>query len=231
MITLRPANERGHASHGWLDSFHSFSFAEYYDPLHMGFSALRVINDDTVAPGAGFAPHGHRDMEILSYVLAGSIRHQDSEGNIATLPAGEFQLMSAGQGIRHSEYNGSRTEALRFLQIWIMPSTLGGEPGYQQKHFGSREGFTLIASPDGRDESFTVRQDARVYQLLLAPGLSIALPLSAARKGYLHLVEGALSIQAEHLGPGDGAKLEGLDSPQVTNLGTSVVRALMFDLP
>lgn len=231
MITLRPANERGHASHGWLDSFHSFSFAEYYDPNHMGFSALRVINDDTVAPGAGFAPHGHRDMEILSYVLAGSIRHQDSEGNIATLPAGEFQLMSAGKGIRHSEYNGSRTEALRFLQIWIIPATLGGEPGYQQKHFGSREGLTLIASPDGRDESFTVRQDARVYQLLLAPGQSIVLPLSAARKGYLHLVEGALSLEAMEMSSGDGAKLEGLESPKVTNPGQEPVRALLFELP
>jgi redox-sensitive bicupin YhaK (pirin superfamily) len=140
MIILRPANERGTANFGWLDSKHSFSFGRYYDPEHMGFSALRVINDDSVAPGAGFATHGHRDMEIISYVLQGSIAHKDSEGNVEVLPAGEFQLMSAGSGITHSEYNASQTDPLKFLQIWIQPNTLGSSPGYQQKNFGQAVG-------------------------------------------------------------------------------------------
>ncbi len=166
MFDMRYAAERGKADFGWLQSHHTFSFASYYDPAQMGFSALRVINDDKVAPGAGFDTHGHKDMEILSLVLSGKIAHKDSAGNTEILPAGEFQLMSAGAGIYHSEFNASKTDELAFLQIWLQPNQQGGEPGYQQKDFGQREGLTLILSPDGRDGSLTLRQDALLYQLL-----------------------------------------------------------------
>jgi redox-sensitive bicupin YhaK (pirin superfamily) len=162
MITLRSSEARGRGNHGWLDSRHSFSFADYYDPKHMGFSALRVINEDQVTPGSGFGTHGHKDMEIISYVLDGVIAHKDSEGNVQQLPAGEFQLMSAGSGIRHSEYNASESSGLRFLQIWIQPDQFGGKPGYQQKNFGQRNGLTLVISPDGEAGSLTLRQDARL---------------------------------------------------------------------
>lgn len=151
MITVRHAEDRGRANFGWLDSKHTFSFGSYYDPKHMGFSELRVINDDLVQPNAGFDTHGHRDMEIISYVLEGVIAHKDSEGNVQTLPAGEFQLMSAGKGIYHSEYNASETDPLRFLQIWIQPNTFGNKPGYQQKDFGRNAGLTTIATPNGRE--------------------------------------------------------------------------------
>ncbi|MEZ9059975.1 pirin family protein [Vibrio pelagius] len=231
MIKLRHANDRGTANFGWLDSKHTFSFGHYYDPKHMGFSALRVINDDLVKPGAGFDTHGHRDMEIISYVLEGVIEHKDSEGNVQTLPAGEFQLMSAGSGIYHSEYNGSQSEDLKFLQIWIQPNTSGNKPGYQQKDFGKNTGLTAIATPDGRDGTLHIKQDASLLQLILEPGQSIKLPIANDRKVYVHQVTGQLSIDDVLLTSGDGAKIEAQSQLSFANQSNESVTALVFDLP
>ena len=231
MIKLRYANDRGTANFGWLDSKHTFSFGHYYDPKHMGFSALRVINDDLVKPGAGFDTHGHRDMEIISYVLEGVIEHKDSEGNVQTLPAGEFQLMSAGSGIYHSEYNGSQSEDLKFLQIWIQPNTSGNKPGYQQKDFGKNTGLTAIATPDGRDGTLHIKQDASLFQLILEPGQSIELPIANDRKVYVHQVTGQLSIDDVLLTSGDGAKIEAQSQLSFANQSNESVTALVFDLP
>ncbi|WP_261884054.1 pirin family protein [Vibrio pelagius] len=231
MITLRHANDRGTANFGWLDSKHTFSFGHYYDPKHMGFSALRVINDDLVKPGAGFDTHGHRDMEIISYVLEGVIEHKDSEGNVQTLPAGEFQLMSAGSGIYHSEYNGSQSEDLKFLQIWIQPNTSGNKPGYQQKYFGKNTGLTAIVTPDGRDGTLHIKQDASLFQLILEPGQSIELPIANDRKVYVHQVTGQLSVDDVLLTSGDGAKIEAQSQLSFANQSNESVTALVFDLP
>lgn len=230
MISIRQSNQRGSANFGWLDSKHTFSFGNYYDEQHMGFSALRVINDDRVAADSGFAAHGHRDMEIISYVLDGEIAHKDSEGNVATLPPGEFQLMSAGSGIRHSEFNPSPTKSLHFLQIWIQPNVYGQTPGYQQKDFGSKKGLTLAVSSDGEAGSLVIKQDARLYQLLLDGNASAELPASAQRKYYVHVINGELEIEGKVVKPGDGAKIEDI------NLLTMIarqeaVKALVFDLP
>lgn len=230
MITIRRSNERGNAEFDWLKSRHTFSFGNYYDPQQMGFSALRVINDDEVVPGAGFPTHGHRDMEIISYVLEGEIAHRDSEGNVASLPPGEFQLMSAGSGITHSEYNGSKTNALKFLQIWIQPNVYGVEPGYQQKDFGSANGLTLIASPTGEQDSLVLRQDAKLYQLLLANNETSSISVSKSRRYYVHVIHGEVAINDEVLKPGDGAKLESIETLLFT-AKTSDVKALVFDLP
>lgn len=230
MISIRRSNERGGANFGWLDSKHTFSFGSYYDERHMGFSALRVINDDRVTPGAGFATHGHRDMEIISYVLDGEIAHKDSEGNVATLPPGEFQLMSAGSGIRHSEFNPSDTKPLHFLQIWIEPNVTGEAPGYQQKDFGSTPGLTLAVSPDGEAGSLTIKQDARLYQLLLDSNASAELPVSPQRKYYVHVINGELAIEGEIVKPGDGAKIEDINN-LVMVAQQQAVKALVFDLP
>lgn len=230
MISIRHANQRGHANFGWLNSKHTFSFGEYYDEAHMGYSALRVINDDTVAPGMGFHTHGHRDMEIISYVLRGEIAHKDSEGNVETLPAGEFQLMSAGSGIRHSEFNPSAANDLHFLQIWIQPNVYGQQPGYQQKDFGQAKGLTLVVSPDGENGSLVIKQDARLYQLILDANSSTELTADSRRHYYVHLVEGELQIEGELVGPGDGAKVDGIEllTLAATN---NAVKALVFDLP
>lgn len=230
MIQIRHSHERGHANFGWLDSHHTFSFGSYYDPQHMGFSALRVINDDRVTPGAGFSTHGHRDMEIISYVLEGEIAHKDSEGNIATLPAGEFQLMSAGSGIQHSEFNPSEKNSLHFLQIWIQPNVYGQTPGYQQKDFGRNQGLTLVVSPDGEKGSLTIKQDARLYQLLLDANTSAELPATTSRKYYVHVIDGALLVNDEIVKPGDGAKLENVESLVMQAQGNAV-KAIVFDLP
>ena len=230
MITIRRSNERGKAEFDWLKSRHTFSFGNYYDPQQMGFSALRVINDDEVVPGAGFPTHGHRDMEIISYVLEGEIAHRDSEGNVASLPPGEFQLMSAGSGITHSEYNGSKTKALKFLQIWIQPNVYGVEPGYQQKDFGSANGLTLIASPTGEQGSLVIRQDAKLYQLLLAASENSSISVNKSRRYYVHVIQGELTINSETLKPGDGAKLENIDALSFT-ANANDVKALVFDLP
>ena len=230
MINIRRNKERGAAQFDWLKSRHTFSFGNYYDPKHMGYSALRVINDDEVIPGAGFPTHGHRDMEIISYVLEGEIAHRDSEGNIATLPAGEFQLMSAGSGITHSEFNASKKNALKFLQIWIQPNVYGQEPGYQQKDFGRKDGVTLVISPTGENGSLTIKQDASLYQLLLKPKGSASLENPYRRKHYVHVIDGELTVEGEVLKPGDGAQLDGVDVLQLV-AGEQKVRALVFDLP
>ncbi len=247
MISLRPALQRGKANFGWLNSQHTFSFGDYYDPAHMGFSALRVINDDLVTPGAGFSTHGHRDMEIISYVQSGSIAHKDSEGNIKVLSAGEFQLMSAGSGITHSEYNASETEPLKFLQIWIQPNTLGNAPGYQQKHFGQAEGLTTIASPfvekrvekggekgsgnGSENGGFSLKQDATLSQLILAPGSELIYQIEAGRKVYVHQVAGQLSIEDNPLTEGDGVKISDMQAITFVNASASQATALIFDLP
>ncbi|MBE4587207.1 pirin family protein [Vibrio navarrensis] len=231
MISVRQAQERGRANFGWLDSKHTFSFGSYYDPQHMGFSALRVINDDKVIPGAGFETHGHRDMEIISYVLSGTIAHKDSEGNVQTLPAGEFQLMSAGKGIYHSEFNASKADDLRFLQIWIEPNSLGGQPGYQQKDFGREPGLTPIATPDGREGTLHIKQDATLSQLILASGESLSLAVQAGRKVYVHLIRGTLSLDSTTLQPGDGAKVVDQTVLELRSSGSETVTALVFDLP
>ncbi|SCK30778.1 pirin family protein [Vogesella sp. LIG4] len=230
MISIRSADSRGKADFGWLQSRHSFSFASYYDPAHMGFSDLRVINDDRVLPRAGFDTHGHRDMEIISYVLQGAIRHRDSTGTEEVLRAGEFQLMSAGRGIMHSEYNASDSEELRFLQIWIEPAERGGAPGYQQKDFGLAPGLTLVASPDGADGSLKMRQDARLYQLILAPGESLDFSQQPERCSYVHVVKGQLQLDDSQIGPGDAARVTAQPAYTLRNVGSEPLQALLFDL-
>ncbi|QSX36152.1 pirin family protein [Shewanella sedimentimangrovi] len=229
MIQVRKASERGHGFFGWLDSRHSFSFGNYYDPEHMGFSALRVINDDWVAPGAGFDTHGHRDMEILTCVLKGQINHKDSQGNIKALPEGEFQLMSAGSGIFHSEFNASKEEELRFLQIWIQPSVKGGTPGYQQQNIVQTAALTPVVTPDGRSGTMSIKQDATVYQLSLATGDELRWPLTAERHYYLHLISGELQLGDVTLLPGDGAKIS--HEQQLIASASAPVSGLLFDLP
>ena len=230
MISIRRSGERGFADHGWLQSHHTFSFANYYDPSHMGVSSLRVINDDVVAPGRGFGAHSHQDMEIISYVKKGRIQHKDSEGNMRVLPAGEFQLMSAGSGITHSEYNPSLEETLEFLQIWIMPDQYGIEPGYQQKQFGTEAGLNLVASPDGREQSLKIQQDAYLYHLLLEEQQSQAMAVAAGRAVYLHHIGGLLQLDDERLRPGDGATIKSVDTVNFQAAGEKV-EALVFDLP
>ncbi|EIZ1337966.1 pirin family protein [Vibrio parahaemolyticus] len=231
MITVRHAEDRGRANFGWLDSKHTFSFGSYYDPKHMGFSELRVINDDLVQPNAGFDTHGHRDMEIISYVLEGVIAHKDSEGNVQTLPAGEFQLMSAGKGIYHSEYNASETDPLRFLQIWIQPNTFGNKPGYQQKDFGRNAGLTTITTPTGESGTLHIKQDAYLYQLILEPNRELAFDIQSGRNVYVHQVSGELHIDNTLLTGGDGAKIEAQSKMTFRNLTNQSVTALIFDLP
>ena len=232
MITLRKAQDRGQADLGWLKSQHTFSFSSYYDPAHMGISSLRVINDDTVAPGAGFDTHGHKDMEIISYVISGTIAHKDSFGNIKTLPAGEFQLMSAGKGIYHSEFNASTTEPLHFLQIWIRPDTLSIDAGYQQKAFEQSSALTAVVTPTGDNGTLKVQQDATVYRLVLNEGESVTMnrtPAQASRHLYVQLIEGTLDINGTTLTPGDGAHLTQLSSVDLSATSGQAM-ALVFDL-
>ncbi|WJG09160.1 pirin family protein [Aliiglaciecola sp. LCG003] len=231
MITLRKASERGKANFGWLDSKHTFSFGSYYDPQHMGFSVLRVINDDAVAAGAGFGTHGHRDMEIISYVTKGVIEHKDSMGNVQSLPKGEFQLMSAGRGVQHSEYNGSKTDVLTFLQIWIEPNEKGGEPGYQQKQFGNNPGLTTIITPTGENGTLKIKQDSRLHQIILLAGETLTFAANEGRKYYVHQVEGTMSVVGESLEQGDGAKIEQESALELFNHSAQTASALLFDLP
>lgn len=229
MYGTRAAEERGQTRLAWLDSRHSFSFGDYYDPRFTGVSALRVLNDDRVAPGAGFDTHGHRDMEILTYVTEGVIVHEDSTGKREQVPAGEFQLMHAGRGIRHSEFNASRVGPLRFLQIWIVPNDIGGDPGYEQKRFPRTDGLQLIVSPDGAEDSLRVRQDARVYRAVLAAGDRLALPLSASRIGYVHVVRGAVSLAGHRLAEADGMAITDESTPALA--AEAEAEILFFDLP
>jgi len=229
MLNIHHSDARGKADHGWLQSRHSFSFASYYDPANMGVSALRVINDDRVKPGQGFSTHSHQDMEIISYVKKGSIEHRDSMGHIKRLPAGEFQLMTAGSGVTHSEYNPSSTESLEFLQIWIQPDVVGIEPGYQQKRFATQSGLQLIASPHAENGSLLIHQDARLFQLRLDSTQSVSLAVTASRHYYLHMVSGTLQLNDETLSEGDGCSLTQLE--HIHFKGISACEALFFDLP
>ncbi|MFB2679644.1 pirin family protein [Shewanella mangrovisoli] len=230
MIRIRKAQDRGQADLGWLKSQHTFSFASYYDPQHMGVSSLRVINDDRVAPGAGFETHGHKDMEIISYVISGTIAHKDSFGNVKTLPAGEFQLMSAGKGIYHSEFNASNTESLHFLQIWIQPDTLGIDAGYQQKAFEQTSALTAVVTPTGENGTLKVQQDATLYRLMLAPREQVHMPqLKSQRQLYVQLVEGTLKVNDQVLTPGDGAHITAEEVVRFS-AADSYVTALVFDL-
>ena len=231
MIILRPGNERGHANHGWLDSYHTFSFANYYDPRHMGVSRLRVINDDTVAPGAGFGTHGHADMEIISYVLSGVLAHKDSMGHGSIIRPGDVQRMSAGKGIRHSEFNASSEEPVNFLQIWILPNVSGIEPSYQQKNFADEltGRLRLVASPDGQDASLILHQDAFMFAGKPEDGEILSHALADNRTVYIHVAKGQLELNGFSMAAGDGASIT--DEPIITLMGKDNAEVLLFDLP
>ncbi|MCG7535609.1 pirin family protein [Pseudoalteromonas sp. OOF1S-7] len=228
MPSIRRGSERGQVDLGWLHSLHTFSFGHYYDPEHMGFSVLRVINDDTVAPGMGFDTHGHRDMEIISYVLLGALEHKDSQGNHHIIPAGEVQLMSAGTGIAHSEYNYFATESTRFLQIWIRPGTKGLSPGYAQAHIRQHGRLTPLATPDGHNDSLVIHQNASLYRLQLSAGDSITLN-THNRWGYLHIIEGSAHTAQTQLDKGDAMGLTEHESIELN--ATVPLEALWFELP
>jgi hypothetical protein len=234
MQILRRAIERGHADHGWLDSFHTFSFADYHDPAHMGFRALRVINDDTVAPGRGFDAHPHRDMEIISYVLDGALAHRDSMGTGSVIRPGDVQRMSAGTGVVHSEHNASRTEPVHFLQIWLIPTQRGLPPGYEQRTFPAADKagrLRLVASPDGRDGSITVHGDALVYAGLFGAGQAAELPLAPGRHAWIHVARGAARVNGHVLGAGDGLALSEEPGVQVEGIdGDGAAELLVFEL-
>jgi quercetin 2,3-dioxygenase len=231
-MDIRRSEERGHARHGWLDSFHSFSFADYHDPEHMGFGPLRVINEDRVQPGRGFGTHGHRDMEIISYVLEGSLAHEDSMGNGSVIRPGDVQRMSAGTGVRHSEFNGSASEPVHFLQIWIEPSERGIDPGYEEKHFdaASKRGrLRLIASADGAEGSVRIHQDARLYAALLDGAESVRFDQLAGRRTYVHVVRGRVEVAGQALCAGDAFKNDGAASLRLER--GQAAEVLVFDLP
>ncbi len=230
MLTLSPAAKRGHTDIGWLDSHHTFSFGEWYDPAHMGFRTLRVINDDRVAAGGGFPTHGHADMEILSYVLEGALAHKDSIGTGSVIRPGDVQRMSAGTGVRHSEFNESRTEAVHFLQIWIVPDRRGHAPGYEQKTFpeAERHGrLRLVASRDGRDGSLTLHQDVALYAGVLDEGQKAEVALAPGRHAWVHVARGAVTVNGQRLGVGDGAAVSDERTLAVEGHGGEV---LVFDL-
>lgn len=232
MTRLRLSNERGHARQGWLDSYHTFSFGHYYDPEHLGVSNLRVINDDTVVPGAGFGTHGHRDMEIISYVLDGALEHKDSMGNGSVIRPGDVQRMSAGTGVQHSEYNHSKTEPVHFLQIWLEPNRTSVQPGYEEKHFPPKQRrgrLALLVSPDGRDGSLSAHQDGLLYGTLLEAGEAVEHPVAAGRRAYVHVARGHAAVNGLPMDTGDGATLEDVTQIRLEGLGHAEV--LLFDLP
>jgi redox-sensitive bicupin YhaK (pirin superfamily) len=231
MLTIRKAGERGHEDHGWLDTHHTFSFADYYDPKHMGFGPLRVINDDTVAGGGGFPPHPHRDMEIISYVIEGALAHRDSMGNGSVIKPGDVQRMSAGPGVVHSEFNDSETDPVHFLQIWIMPESPGLPSGYEQKFFSQddkRGKLRLVASHDGADGSVRIQQDARMYASVLGRGDTVEHTIPKGRKGWLHVVTGAANVNGRALGAGDGIAIDGEEKLSLSSDSTGEV--LLFDM-
>jgi redox-sensitive bicupin YhaK (pirin superfamily) len=233
MITIRKAEDRAHFDHGWLDTSHTFSFASYHDPEHMGWSELRVINEDRVQPGEGFGEHGHRDMEILSWVLEGELAHRDSTGGGGVLRPGEVQTMSAGTGVTHSEFNASTERPVHFLQIWILPDRSGHTPSYEQKPIpeSERRGrLALIASPDGAEGSTTIHQDARVYATLLAGDERLSHQLAHRRRGWVQVARGQIAVNGRMLSAGDGAALS--DEPAIELVGQGApAEALVFDLP
>jgi redox-sensitive bicupin YhaK (pirin superfamily) len=230
MISIRRAAERGHFDHGWLNTYHTFSFADYHDPAHMGFRSLRVLNDDRVAPGQGFGEHRHRDMEIVSYVLEGALAHKDSMGNSGVIRPGDVQKMSAGTGVQHSEFNGSRSEPVHFLQIWIVPEVRGIAPSYEQKTFppDTRRGkLRLIGSRDGRDGSVTIRQDVDAYASVLEKGQDARHVLASGRHAWLHVAEGELTVNGNRLEEGDAIAATGESQLDIVGLGAEF---LLFDL-
>ncbi len=232
MITLRPAAERGHANHGWLDSWHSFSFAGYQDPEHVHWGPLRVINEDRVAGGQGFGTHGHRDMEIISYVLEGALAHRDSMGNVERILPGEVQRMSAGTGVTHSEFNPEPDQATHFLQIWILPERTGIRPGYEQRRFGPEEKrgrLRLLVSPDGADGSLKMHQDARLFAGLFDSGEAARLAIAEGRLAYVHLVRGTATVNGHRLGAGDALLYR--DEAEVVVGAGEDAEVLVFDLP
>jgi len=232
MLELRKGDERGYADHGWLRSFHSFSFADYYDPRHTGFGPLVVINEDRVQPGKGFGTHGHRDMEIVSYVLEGALEHKDSIGNGSVIRPGDVQRMSAGTGVRHSEFNPSPREGVHFLQIWIEPSVAGIPPGYEEKHFdaASKRGrLRLVAAPDGRDGAVKIHQDACLYATLLDGAERVVHALAPGRRGYVHVARGRVTANGQPLGAGDA--LKATDVPEIVLEHGTGAEVLVFDLP
>jgi redox-sensitive bicupin YhaK (pirin superfamily) len=232
MLTVRRAEDRGHANHGWLDTNHTFSFADYYDPKFMGFGGLRVINDDTVAPGGGFPPHSHRDMEIITYVLEGALQHKDSMGNGSIIKPGDVQRMSAGTGVTHSEYNASNKEPVHFLQIWILPKSSGLPSGYEQKRFSDEEKrgrLRLVASPDGADGSVRIQQDAKVFAALLEGGKKVSHSFEKGRVGWLHVARGSAEVNGTALKAGDGLAIDGTESLSIGSKDRGEI--LLFDLP
>jgi redox-sensitive bicupin YhaK (pirin superfamily) len=231
MLTIRRADDRGHADHGWLRSHHSFSFADYYDPRYMGFRSLRVINEDRVAPGQGFGTHPHRDMEILSYVLEGALEHRDSMKNGSVIRPGDVQRMSAGTGVTHSEFNGSKTDLVHFLQIWIVPKERGIAPGYEQKTFSREEKqgrLRLVASPDGEGGSVTIHADAKLYAGLFDRGQRATHAIPAGRHAWIQVARGAITVNGQALAAGDGAALS--DEASVEIEGVEPSEVLLFDL-
>jgi redox-sensitive bicupin YhaK (pirin superfamily) len=232
MISIRPARQRGHGRHGWLDTRHTFSFNDYYDPRHMGFRVLRVINEDRVQPGQGFGMHGHRDMEIFSYVLEGALAHRDSLGNGSVLRPGEFQCMTAGTGIRHNEFNPSESEPVHFYQIWLLPNRPGLAPSYDQGAFPEverRSRLRVVASPDGRDGSLTIHQAAEVLLSALAVGERVEHEPASGRHAWLQVLRGAVQLNDLPLAAGDGAAVS--DEKSLTVLATEPSEVMLFDLP
>ena len=231
MLELRRSEDRGHADHGWLNAYHSFSFGDYYDPQHMGFGSLRVINEDRIQPGSGFGTHGHKDMEIITYVLAGELAHKDSMGNGSVIRPGDVQRMSAGKGVMHSEFNHAEGASTHLLQIWIMPNVQGIAPGYEERRFDAAEKrgrLRLIASPDGQQGSVTIHQDARLYAGLLDGPEQVVYPITAGRKVYLHLAQGELSVNGIVLKAGDALSIT--DEERITLDGGRQAEVLLFDL-
>jgi redox-sensitive bicupin YhaK (pirin superfamily) len=231
MLEIRKSEDRGHANHGWLDSHHTFSFAGYYDENHMGFGPLRVINEDRVNAGGGFGTHAHRDMEIISYVLEGELAHKDSMGTGSVIRPGDVQRMSAGSGVRHSEYNHAKDQTTHFLQIWIQPNVNGIPPSYEEKHFAADEKrgrLRLIASPDGADGSVLIHQDAKLYAGLFDGAEAASLPLAAGRRAYVHVARGAVTVNGVALKTGDALKVAVVASIDVAN--GEAAEVLVFDL-
>jgi len=231
MITIRKAEDRGHFDFGWLDTYHTFAFGDYYDPEFMGFRSLRVINEDRVAPRTGFPTHGHRDMEIITYVLEGSLNHRDSMGNGSAIRPGEVQRMTAGSGVTHSEQNSSKTDAVHLLQIWILPNATSLRPGYEQKTFTNEEKrgrLRLVASDDGRDGSVTINQDAAIYASVLEPGGEVVHQLGANRNAWIQVARGAVTVNGNDLNQGDGAAVNAESA--ITIAGREESEVLLFDL-
>ena len=229
-MTIRKSNERGHAQHGWLDSFHTFSFADYYDPQWMGFRSLRVINDDLVAPSGGFPTHPHRDMEIITYILSGSLEHKDSMGNGRVIQPGDVQYMAAGTGVRHSEFNPSKNEAVHLLQIWIQPDRAGVQPRYEERSFKNATSgkLHLVTSKTGRDGSIVIHQDSDLWLARLNPGEQVSHPLAAGRNAWVHVAEGEVILNGSTLGAGDAAAIVG--GGELELKGSKTAQVLLFDL-